>query len=412
MRSKVATRDGWERVRFGDIVRLSTERCTDPAAAGIDRYVGLEHLEPGDPRIRTWGNVADGVTFTNRFRPGQVLFGKRRAYQRKVAVAAFDGICSSDIYVFEPVDDRLLPDLLPFICQTDGFFEHAIKTSAGSLSPRTNWSSLADYEFDLPPLATQQRLTNALTAAEQCMQTYAEARVRLTEVRHALEIHLFGNALGLPNDRFDLRMAQPGRGWQLLSGQDLLDQGFVLAIQDGNHGSQYPRADELGDEGLPYISAADISNTGGIDLAICRRIRPERAAALRIPNARSGDVILTNNATVGRVTRLPEWPTEIVASTSTTYYRCNEAFLEPEYLRWFLESALFQHQLRTIMRQSTRNQVPITTQKKLLFAVPERQKQKELAKLRNHFLDADETLKVRCEVSRTLRHAFVEKEIV
>jgi type I restriction enzyme S subunit len=169
MRSKVTTRDGWTRVRFGDVVRLSTERCTDPTAAGIDRYVGLEHLEPGDLRIRVWGNVADGVTFTNRFRPGQVLFGKRRAYQRKVAVAEFDGICSSDIYVFEPVDDLLLPELLPFICQTDGFFEHALKTSAGSLSPRTNWTSLADYEFDLPPIQEQSRGVSLLRHADRCM---------------------------------------------------------------------------------------------------------------------------------------------------------------------------------------------------------------------------------------------------
>jgi len=158
MRSKVATRDGWTRVRFGDVVRLSTERCTDPAAAGVDRYVGLEHLEPSDLHIRSWGNVADGVTFTNRFRPGQVLFGKRRAYQRKVAIADFNGICSSDIYVFEPADDCLLPELLPFICQTDGFFKHALKTSAGSLSPRTNWTSLADYAFDLPPIEQQRSL--------------------------------------------------------------------------------------------------------------------------------------------------------------------------------------------------------------------------------------------------------------
>jgi type I restriction enzyme S subunit len=127
--------------------------------------VGLEHLEPSDLRIRSWGNVADGVTFTNRFRPGHVLFGKRRAYQRKVAVAEFDGICSSDIYVFEPADGRLLSDLLPFICQTEGFFEHALKTSAGSLSPRTNWSSLADYEFDLPPIEEQRSRVSVLQLA-------------------------------------------------------------------------------------------------------------------------------------------------------------------------------------------------------------------------------------------------------
>jgi len=183
-----SSRGDWTRVRFGDVVRLSTERCTDPLVQGIDRYVGLEHLEPGDLRIRSWGNVADGVTFTNRFRPGQVLFGKRRAYQRKVAVAEFDGICSSDIYVFEPADDGLLPALLPFLCQTDGFFDHALKTSAGSLSPRTNWSSLADYEFTLPPLDVQRRATAALACgaalmtAQQALMTEAW-RVRMAVYR-------------------------------------------------------------------------------------------------------------------------------------------------------------------------------------------------------------------------------------
>ena len=71
---------GWRRVKFGDVVRLSKARSKDPRADGIERYVGLEHLEPGDLRIRRWGSVADGVTFTSVFQPGQVLFGKRRAY--------------------------------------------------------------------------------------------------------------------------------------------------------------------------------------------------------------------------------------------------------------------------------------------------------------------------------------------
>ena len=144
---------GWRQVKFGDVVQLSKARSQDPLADGIERYVGLEHLEPGDLRIRSWGNVADGVTFTSVFQPGQVLFGKRRAYQRKVAVADFAGVCSGDIYVLETKDSKvLLPELLPFICQTDAFFDHAVGTSAGSLSPRTNWTSLADFEFALPPM--------------------------------------------------------------------------------------------------------------------------------------------------------------------------------------------------------------------------------------------------------------------
>ncbi|HOW96497.1 MAG TPA: restriction endonuclease subunit S [Kiritimatiellia bacterium] len=184
---------GWTRVAFGDVVQLCRERAGDPGEGGFDRYVGLEHLEPGDLKIRRWGNVADGTTFTNVFRAGQVLFGKRRAYQRKVALADFDGVCSGDIYVLEAKGNRLLPELLPFICQTDRFFEHAVGTSAGSLSPRTNWESLADFEFALPPLEEQRRIAEVIQAA-----------ARLTERWRAVVHHLASLVSALvdvPNNR-------------------------------------------------------------------------------------------------------------------------------------------------------------------------------------------------------------------
>jgi type I restriction enzyme S subunit len=173
---------GWTRVAFGDVVRLSKVRVADPEAAGIERVVGLEHIDPGDLRIRRWGDVADGTTFTTLFKPGQVLFGKRRAYQRKVAVADFEGVCSGDIYVLEPSNDRLMPELLPFLCQTDAFFEHAVGTSAGSLSPRTNWNSLASFEFLLPPIQEQARLVETLLAAKGSLEAYCEAQERLSSV--------------------------------------------------------------------------------------------------------------------------------------------------------------------------------------------------------------------------------------
>lgn len=184
MPSAAQAKATWTKVAFGDVVRLVKDRSRDPLAEGIERYVGLEHLEPGQLRIRDWGLVADGTTFTSRFRPGQVLFGKRRAYQRKVAVADFDGVCSGDIYVLEPSDDRLLPDLLPYICQTDAFFENAVGTSDGSLSPRTNWKSLASFEFALPPVEEQAELVLALTAIERADEilTRSYARVRTLEV--------------------------------------------------------------------------------------------------------------------------------------------------------------------------------------------------------------------------------------
>lgn len=185
---------GLRQVKFGNVVRLSKARCQDPLGEGYERFVGLEHLEPGDLRIRTWGNVADGVTFTSVFKPGQVLFGKRRAYQRKVAVADFTGVCSGDIYVLESANPAvLLPELLPFICQTDAFFDHAVGTSAGSLSPRTNWTSLADFVFELPLINEQKKIAEILSALEMEIEALHAAHSAAEKLRKSVALHAFSS---------------------------------------------------------------------------------------------------------------------------------------------------------------------------------------------------------------------------
>ncbi len=225
-----ALKPAWKTVKFGDVVRLSKVRSQDPLADGIERYVGLEHLEPGDLRIRSWGNVADGVTFTSVFQPGQVLFGKRRAYQRKVAVADFSGVCSGDIYVLETKDEQvLLPELLPFICQTDAFFDHAVGTSAGSLSPRTNWTSLADFEFALPPMVEQQRILELLKTTGEAIETYIQALGCHERMRRAALDDLLTGTLCVSESDGILP-----NGWHLQALGDVCDliNGFGFKPQD------------------------------------------------------------------------------------------------------------------------------------------------------------------------------------
>lgn len=188
-------RKGWKRVHFGDGVENLNETERNPEGAGIERFIGLEHLEPGSLHIRTWGNVVDGTTFTRRCRPGQVLFGKRRAYQRKVAVAEFDAVVSGDIYVLAPKNERLLPGLLPFLCTSERFFQHAVGTSAGSLSPRTNWNSLAGFEFALPPLDQQRSMVEifyAVDEATQAVKTLSEQIQMTIETTARAKVFPFG----------------------------------------------------------------------------------------------------------------------------------------------------------------------------------------------------------------------------
>ena len=106
------------------------------------------------------------------FRKGNVLFGRRRAYLKKAAVAPFDGICSGDITVIEAKTDRLLPELLPFVIQNDALFNFAVGKSAGSLSPRVKWEHLKNFEFELPDMNKQKELAALLWAMDDTKKSY------------------------------------------------------------------------------------------------------------------------------------------------------------------------------------------------------------------------------------------------
>ncbi len=178
----------WDKVSFGDVARCLTVATKDPLSDGLDRYVGLEHIEPGNIHIKAWGEVAKGTTFTRVFRKGQVLFGKRRAYQKKAALAEFDGICSGDILVCEAIEGKLIPELLPFVVHSDRFFDFAIKTSAGSLSPRTKFKDLAKFSLKLPSKPDdQKRIADLLWSIDSAIENNLSLLSKVEILRLASE---------------------------------------------------------------------------------------------------------------------------------------------------------------------------------------------------------------------------------
>ena len=157
------------KVKLGEVAIEHKETCK----GSKDGYpiVGLEHLVPEEVTLTAWDEGNDN-TFTKVFRKGNILFGRRRAYLKKAAVAPFDGICSGDITVIEAIPDRILPELLPFIIQNDDLFDFAVGKSAGSLSPRVKWEHLKNYEFELPDMEKQRELAELLWAMDATKKSY------------------------------------------------------------------------------------------------------------------------------------------------------------------------------------------------------------------------------------------------
>lgn len=345
---------GWKRVRLGQLVELNKETSKDPGADGLDRYVGLDHIEPGDLRIRSWGDIAEGTTFTNRFRPGHVLFGKRRAYQRKVAVADFEGVCSGDIYVLEPKDlNTLLPDLLPFLCQTDAFFEHAVGTSAGSLSPRTNWKSLADYELELPPLPAQRVLARRLKVAQELLestrQVAAASIVAFLSLRHSI---------------FDT--ADRHVPWQAV--RPLAELVAKQGIVDGPFGSNL-KSEHWTDAGVPVISGRHIT-TGDYVVDEPYFVSTETFHRLHKSEVCARDIVMIKKGmSCGTAALMPDDHPMSLLSSNCMRIRADENIATAEwlyhFLSWFKHAGFFRgligstQQRATTLRDVRKIEVPV-----------------------------------------------------
>lgn len=218
---------GWTRVTLGDVVRNAKTKV-DPETSGLERYVAGQHMQTDDLHIREWGIIGDGYlgpAFHRKFVKGQVLYGSRRTYLRKVAVAEWDGVCANTTFVLEPKDQRLLPELLPFIMSTDRFHEHSITNSRGSVNPYVNWKDVSWYEFALPPLEEQRWIAEILWAADAAVEKYLDVQQALERVREAAVEDFLQNGFSKSHPR----SREPGcdemsRNWSYVKCAELFEQ--------------------------------------------------------------------------------------------------------------------------------------------------------------------------------------------
>lgn len=246
MNANFALKTASRRRRFDEIAICINDRVDDPSKAGVDRYVGLEHLEPDSLRIRRWGSPMDVEATKLRFRKGDVIFGRRRAYQRKIAVADFEGICSAHAMVLRARPDVALPEFLPFFMQSDLFMERALAISVGSLSPTINWKTLANEEFVLPTLEEQGAIVDLLKAADSVVEAArACAEAAETLAVGVIDRLLLGQLTELP------RAASKG-----LSVEDWQETTLgSLCVLGNGHGF---RPKDWAETGLPIIRIQNV----------------------------------------------------------------------------------------------------------------------------------------------------------
>ncbi|ROO27573.1 restriction endonuclease subunit S [Salinisphaera japonica] len=226
-------------------------------------------------------------------------------------------------------------------------------------------TNLKTFQLPLPRLDEQKRIVAVL---DQAFAALDRAR--------AHELENLGNSAALLESFVESQLDQSeGR---IATLQQLLDDGSIKSHLDGNHGSDYPRKDEFVSSGVPYISANCIID-GQIDFNRAKYLSEKRAAKLRKGVAHDEDVIFAHNASVGPVAILRTCETKVILGTSVTYYRCDPNQIDPEFLAHEMRGTQFRRQYEAVMKQATRNQVPITAQRKLSHTIPNIERQKFIA---------------------------------
>lgn len=260
-------------IKLGDVaIEAKSSNKGDKTGCKI---VGLEHLTPSDVTLSAWSDDTNN-SFTKEFSRGDVLFGRRRAYLKKAAVAPFDGICSGDITVIRAKEGKVDPQLLPFIIQNDYLFEFAVGKSAGSLSPRVKWEHLKNFEITLPDMKKQKMLADTLWSINQTKQAYIALINQTDELVKSQFIEMFGN---VKEHAFleDCCSMHARVGWQALKKDEYMEQGEYMLIT-----------------GTDFVD-------GRVDFFTCVYVSKERYDMDEKIQVRNGDILVTKDGTIGKV---------------------------------------------------------------------------------------------------------------
>jgi type I restriction enzyme, S subunit len=356
-------RKGWLRVTFAEMAENITERV-EPTSTDGETYVGLEHLDPGSLTVRRWGAEVALIGTKLRMRKGDILFGKRNAYLRRVALAPHDGVFSAHGMVLRARPRVVLPAFLPFFMLSDLFMDRAVRISVGSLSPTINWGTLKEQEFLLPPMAEQQRIANLLIANLTLTEHLRDAVVTASALYGAAGAGQFarpGEARVNPED-------WKADGWACEPLENLIIASAPICygiVQVGDF-------DPLG---VPTLAIKDLQGDFSNGVHRTSSSIEARYARSRIE---SGDLLVSIKATIGEARVVPSG-FEGNISRDLARIRFDTRRLRPQFFLHLYRSPRYTQYVKSLLVGSTRAELSIAALRKMLVPFPQVGEQDQLA---------------------------------
>lgn len=383
-------RTNWTRVTFGDVVFEPKENAKDIYNEGIEHVVGLEHIDSENTHLTRSGKLEETTTFSKKFRKGDVLFGRRRAYLKKAALAGFDGICSGDITVFR-AKKNLLPELIPFIVNNEKFFDYAIKHSAGGLSPRVKFKDLANYEFLLPPKDQQAQLAELLWALDEVIEREREVLERMKVILELKLKEFFEFPLIIKDEKKSGYM-KTEIGW-MPNEYELVQQKDIVEFING----RAYKKEEWENSGTPVIRLQNLTGTG----------EEFYYSSLELPEknyCKNGDLLFMWSATFGAVI----WKGErAIFHYHIWNVKCDNEKIRQQFMFYNLEEIT-----RRMMRQVSGSTMPHITKEgmeKLKIGLPPLYVQDEIVSVLDQISETINSIESKIASSQALQKSLINQ---
>ena len=344
--------------RFDQIAINSTAK-KKPVEEDRFTYLGLEHLDSGSLKVTRYGSEVAPIGEKLIMRKGDVLFGKRRAYQKKVAIAPFDGIFSAHGMVLRPKEDVIDKEFFPLFISSDYFLDAAIKISVGSLSPTINWRDLKELEFELPDLDTQRRLAAVLWSMNETMDSYKALIKATDELVKSQFMEQFKELINSPE-----------------ACSKIEDECTVFA--DGD----WIESKDQSDEGIRLIQTGNIGNAQYLDKGErARYITEDTFNRLNCTEVKANDILISRLPDpVGRACIIPEGLGKCITAVDCTIVRLRSRIL-PEYFIAYTLSPFYMMQVAARETGSTRKRISRKNLGILKIPVPQIAEQESFASI-------------------------------
>lgn len=377
-------KDKWELVLIGEVVSELRNTTNNPLEDGYEKYVGFEHIESENIYLNEFGDLNDGVTFKKTFERNDVLFGKIRAYLKKVAVAPIDGICSGDILVLRTANEnKLSQKLLPYFLTTESFLKRAVDSSIGTTLPRTKWQHLAKHKIPLPPLEEQKQIAALFQSIETAMEQVDGQEKRLKALKNKLLGDLFSEKKVLGNHLKENDF------------EKLRFEKIAFQISEREEPKQTTLQTYVGLEHLEPDNLV-IERTGIPSDVIGTKLKIYK-----------GDIIFGKRRAYQRKVAISHF--DGIASAHSMILRANEKMIEKDFLPFFMQSDEFMNRAVQISEGSLSPTIKWKTLAQQEFTLPKKEKQKELVAVFKQFDETREHLKQQKATLKLLKQKLLNE---